>query len=285
MADSNKWFTLSGKKGIVNIAVFPPGGEEMVVYFTSLKGSDMGIHAFSLTPKGCRHIFSLPDRAIVLRFNIHGDRFLITGPRTKGAKLFDRRGKILGVFMDGFTITKGCFLEGEGKILLGSPRNGVFLLGRDGRILQSFHDYSTYLIALDAAPDGRAFLYASRGGLLLVREGNGRLLFRYRVAEPPLRGACFSPGGKRILCYTHHSLTILDAVSGRTLLKIRQEGKIWRAGFTPSGRRIWFFFRKTQFARILPVDQEDILRAAEDAAGKGFTPREKEAYRSLLEGD
>lgn len=163
-------------------------------------------------------------------------------------------------------------------------QEGVFLLDRAGNVLAHYKE-TPYVNSLQPSPGGKSFLYASPKGLLLVRDSLGRILLRYRECEGPIRSAAFSPSGRKILEAAPKALKILDASSGKVLLSFHTRKSIWRVGFTPSGKRAWILFQRGLGLRVLPLETGAILDLAAKAAERGFTREEREAYRTLLEGD
>ncbi len=281
---SKQWSPLPGLRGIVLTACFRPGGGKFGVSLAKVRGQTPGFFLFSHGEKTLAPLFHFGIWSNWTRYSPSAREILLAGGIKKGLYVLDEEGKTLLHAFAGRTCRMAVFLDSGRRIAAHVPKRGVFLLDRKGNILARFPN-TNFVKSLDASPGGKAFLYASRDGILWVRDSAGSPILRYVECEGPLHVAEFSPSGGRILCATPKVLKILEASSGRILLRYHPGKNIWRAGFTPSGKRAWILFRDVQGLQILPLEAEAILELAAGLAGKGFTRREREAYRSLLEED
>ncbi len=279
-----KWFVLPRVRGVLIAACFGPKGRRFGVSLGRVRGQTPGFFLFSRPGGAPKLLFHKDILSNVLQFSPTGDKILLSGGYKKGIFLLDQEGEALARGLAGKTCRLAAFLEGGRKIAVYAVQEGVFLLDRAGNVLAHYKE-TPYVNSLQPSPGGKSFLYASPKGLLLVRDSLGRILLRYRECEGPIRSAAFSPSGRKILEAAPKALKILDASSGKVLLSFHTRKSIWRVGFTPSGKRAWILFQRGLGLRVLPLETGAILDLAAKAAERGFTREEREAYRTLLEGD
>ncbi len=281
---TQRWFPLPQVRGILIAASFQPGGNRFAVTLARGRGQTRGVFLFSHDGKGPRLLFHREIWGNFLRFSPSGREFLLAGGIDKGLFLLDEKGETILHAFPGRSCRMAAFLDSGKRIAVHAAKSGVFLLDLKGKVLTRFPE-TPYVNSLQSSPGGRSFLYTSRNGLLLVRDSRGRILLRHKECEGPIRSAAFSPSGRKILEATPKALKILDASSGKVMLSFHTGADIWRAGFTPSGKRAWILFKGGVGLRLLPIEAGAILDFAAQAAGRGFTRAEREAYRTLLGED
>ncbi len=288
--ETGTWTAAEVPPSVVYPGLFEPGGEVFLGTFTCPKrsiqamGRKRTLHLF--THRNGR--WTLASRILESPLHIDilpsGEKILCVCGQGEGILILDRSGRILEKALAGYSPNKALFLDGGKRIVVqAKTANRILLLDGKCRVLRTLGPFSSTPTDIAPRPDGRAFLYSTRGGELEVLDSEGRLVRAFRVADLPIQNATFSPDGKKIIYTTPRSFTILDARTGKTLLYYRSENQIRRAGFTPSGRKLWLQFSHMPYLRILSYLEKDILKAAEEAARQGFTPREREVYRALLE--
>ncbi len=287
------WRRLGTLEGRFISAAFSPARKEFVSQvFLYRKGKKpvASLVGFSFSSRGVKPLFSSPRRGFrAFLYAPGGNSFLAAGFPSRGVTCFDRKGRVLFHALPGRSVFGFSFLPG-GKICAFSRKAGIFLLDRKGKLLAHYPGFPSHLSSFDVRKDGKRIAYSDRVGDLAVLDAAGRVLLSWQDPDGPVKKVAFLADPEKILCVTAKTIKVLDASRGQILLNLHQEKVIWRAGLSPSRKWLWLLYKKSRtpgrrMLRFIPLEANLILALARKAAGAGFTPKEKKAYRPLLGED
>ncbi len=280
--DRKRWSLLPGPGGMVFSADFHPARPLFLAAFTGPRKAPRETRLFSWEGDRPRLLRVFPGFSRMVRFSPGGEGFFTIGPRKSGISIYDLQGRIQGGFSRPSAILRACYLSPGDRIVAVPSGIGAYLVNRKGGILRTFHSFHSRILALAPSPGNQSFLMGAKEGALEVRDGRGDLLFRFTQAQGPVISGVFSPSERKILCAGYSWVKVLDSRTGRLLLDYTPRRRLERVGFSRTGKWAGLLSPKSGILQFLPMDPGEIFRMAREKTGAGFTPREREAYRSLL---
>jgi WD40 repeat protein len=225
-------------------------------------------------------VWNPEDRSIVTMGTKCAATFSADGARiclstSGGVSVLDRRGNPISRFdvpaaaLDGSPLRRGA--EGRTWIQEGAEWTRVY--DEAGRELCQLEGS-----AATTTPDGELVLTGTPRDVWRVFRLDGRQLPLGGTAEG-FRAACFSPKGDRIATVSADGVLRIFGREGSLELLVTGAARVDTLCFSPDGKLL---LTTGDRCRLWSLDARDLLRLADERAGRELSPEERRRYADLL---